>query len=148
MQLITIVIAFLPGIGMVALIWWTISRGARAQQSPGKEKVHTATGASRIPRELNTPPRIDLKRVFNSSSTRRLKEICKQMPIEDMSLYPSTDTEVRWLVDLSFGMARYLASEQVPREYGDMIISRVVDRVCQHDPRKIDDTWSFSIKDL
>lgn len=107
-----------------------------APQQPSLGNANTAQAAI-LRDKLDLPPEFDSKmsyrEMFQSLSRDRLLEMCAELPVEALDLdnpgRAPTARKMGRAITQVFAVGTYMATKDVPREYGDILFPRMVSKI-------------------
>ena len=92
------------------------------------------------PGSLELPPQFDGKSsyrdMFRTQTPEQLRAMCDALPVEQLDLNrpgrPPTAREMGSAITQVFAVATYMATKEVPTEYGDRLFPRLVTKIAQY----------------
>jgi hypothetical protein len=91
-------------------------------------------------KNLELPPEFDGKMsyraMFQTLSPERLRAMCRALPIEQLDLNrpgrPPFAREMGRAISQIFGVSIYMATEEVPPKYGDIVFPRLISQIAKY----------------
>lgn len=89
---------------------------------------------------LQLPPEFDrhmsYRDMFRTLPPDRLRAMCDALPVEHLDLNrpgrPGTAVEMGAAITQIFAVSIYMATKEVPAEYGDLLFPRLVAKICEY----------------
>jgi hypothetical protein len=122
---------------------WKKLFGGRKTPSPSTltQAAPAATAAPPAPDGLKLPPEFDGKmsyrQMFQTLPPERLRTMCRALPVEQLDLYrpgrPPFAREMGRAITQVFAVSIYMATKEVPTEFGDIVLPRLVRKISEYD---------------
>jgi hypothetical protein len=105
-------------------------------------------GRLALPRLVADRNHLDVKHIFATQSSDTLREICRQLPVENLSFNMGMDDGMEDAILVCFAVGSHVARQRGVGEYADLIVPRLIARIEAHDPKKIYVTMRNEIGDF
>ena len=118
----------------------TISVVPVTSQSSAPVSVVSPISSPPSARNLELPPEFDGKMsyraMFQTLPPERLQAMCRALPVEQLDLNrpgrPPIAREMGRAISQIFGVSTYMATKEVPSEYGDIVFPRLVGQIAKY----------------
>jgi hypothetical protein len=112
------------------------SSAKEATQPPPARAARPLAGGG-----LDLPPEFDGKMsyrdMFQTLPPEQLRVMCRALPVELLDLEnpgrPAIAIQMGRAISQIFGIATYMATKHVPAEFGDIVLPRLIDKICKYD---------------
>lgn len=90
------------------------------------------TGSLALPSEFDGT--MSYRDMFQKRTPEQLRTICRDLPIEALNLTrPGISQEMGRAITQVFAVSIFMATKEVPPEFGDIVFPRLVQKICEYD---------------
>ncbi len=142
-------------------LWNSLFKGSAKADAVGSALPKLLQGDVKLdpqlPDRLKDPDDVDFEQLFSQSSSDELLRLCRQIPVEELILYPIripsrpdilTTDAMSNLMTACFRMARHAAKRKDKPQLADSLVPRLIKRIEEHEPDKVIPLAWTVIRDL